>query len=112
TVAIGDPRRTCTLAEGSVMPEFTSGFKLGIVRDVLNAAGEPSFGAAALDVLKGNPRLEWEYTAVAVKEVSPDIAARYDGLYVNSSRVGAATVARGDCRLRIVARHGVGYASG
>jgi D-3-phosphoglycerate dehydrogenase len=86
-------------------------FRLGIVRDVLNAAGEPSFGSAALDVLKGNPGLEWEYTAEAVKEISPDIAARYDGLYVNSSRVGAATVARGDCRLRIVARHGVGYDS-
>jgi D-3-phosphoglycerate dehydrogenase len=86
-------------------------FKLGIVRDVLNAAGEPSFGSAALDVLKGNPGLEWEYTAEAVTEITADIAARYDGLYVNSSRVSAATVARGDCRLRIVARHGVGYDS-
>jgi D-3-phosphoglycerate dehydrogenase len=86
-------------------------FKLGIVRDVLNAAGEPSFGRAALEVLKGNPTLEWEYTAESVKEITPGLAARYDGLYVNSSRVSAATVARGDCRLRIVARHGVGYDS-
>jgi len=86
-------------------------FKLGIVRDVLNAAGEPSFGSRALEVLKGNPALDWEYTAQAVKEITPDLAARYDALYVNSSRVSAATVARGDCRLRIVARHGVGYDS-
>jgi len=86
-------------------------FKLGIVRDVLNAAGEPSFGTAALDVLKANPRLDWEYTAEPVKEVTPELAARYDALYVNSSRVSAATVARADCRLRIVARHGVGYDS-
>ena len=86
-------------------------FKLGIVRDVLNAAGEPSFGRSALEVLKGNPGLDWEYTAEAVKEITPELAARYDGLYVNSSRVSAATVARGDCRLRIVARHGVGYDS-
>jgi D-3-phosphoglycerate dehydrogenase len=86
-------------------------FKLGILRDVLNAAGEPSFGAGALEVLKGNPALDWEYTAAAEQEITPDLAARYDGLYVNSSRVGAATVARGDCRLRIVARHGVGYDS-
>lgn len=86
-------------------------FKLGIVRDVLNAAGEPSFGTAALEVLKGNPALDWEYTAESMKEITPDIAARYDGLYVNSSRVSAATVARADCRLRIVARHGVGYDS-
>ncbi len=86
-------------------------FRLGILRDVLNAAGEPSFGAAALEVLKGNPALEWEYTAQAMKEITPDVAARYDGLYVNSSRVSAASVARGDLRLRIVARHGVGYDS-
>jgi len=88
-----------------------SRFKLGIVRDVLNAAGEPSFGSAALEVLKGNPALDWEYTAQAVKEITADLAASYDGLYVNSSRVSSATVARGDCRLRIVARHGVGYDS-
>ena len=93
------------------MTSPTSGFKLGIVRDVLNAAGEPSFGAGALEVLKGNPRLAWEYTEAAVKEITPELAARYDGLYVNSSRVSAASVARADCRLRIVARHGVGYDS-
>ena len=86
-------------------------FKLSIVRDVLNAAGEPSFGTGALEVLKGNPELEWEYTAESLKEITPEVAARYDGLYVNSSRVSAATVARGDCSLRIVARHGVGYDS-
>ena len=86
-------------------------FKLGIVRDVLNAAGEPSFGTGALEVLKGNPDLVWEYTAESVKEITPELAAHYDALYVNSSRVSAATVARGDCRVRIVARHGVGYDS-
>ncbi len=86
-------------------------FKLGIVRDVLNAAGEPSFGTAALEVLKANPALDWEYTAAAVREITPELAARYDALYVNSSRVSAATVAREDCRIRIVARHGIGYDS-
>ena len=86
-------------------------FKLGIVRDVLNAAGEPSFGNRALEVLKGNPELEWEYTKESLKEITPEVAASYDGLYVNSSRVSAATVARADRRLRIVARHGVGYDS-
>ncbi len=37
--------------------------------------------------------------------------ARYDGLYVNSPRVTAASVARADLRVKIVARHGVGYDS-
>jgi phosphoglycerate dehydrogenase-like enzyme len=89
----------------------TQRFKLGIIRDVLNASGEPFFGREALDVLKANPLIEWEYTPERVKEIPPDWAARYDALYVNSSRVSAATVGRGDCRLRIIARHGVGYDS-
>jgi len=89
----------------------TQRFKLGIVRDVLNASGEPFFGKEALDVLKANPLIEWEYTPERVKEIPSDWAARYDALYVNSSRVSAATVGRSDRRLRIVARHGVGYDS-
>ncbi len=86
-------------------------FRLGIMRDVLNASGEPSFGRAALEVLKGNPALEWEYTPESVSEIPPDFAARYDGLYVTSARVTATGFARSDCRTRIVARHGIGYDS-
>jgi phosphoglycerate dehydrogenase-like enzyme len=90
---------------------MAASFKLGIVRDVLNAAGEPFFGTQALEILKANPLIEWEYTPERVKEIPPDWAARYDALYVNSSRVSAATVGGADCRLRIIARHGVGYDS-
>ena len=86
-------------------------FKLGIVRDVLNAAGEPFFGTQPLEILKANPLIDWEYTPERVKEIPADWAARYDALYVNSSRVSAATVAREDRRLQIIARHGVGYDS-
>lgn len=86
-------------------------FRLGIAREVLTAEGQPSFGARALEVLKANPELEWEYTAENVREITPAIAARYDGIYVSSTRVTRASVAGADCRLRIVARHGVGYDS-
>lgn len=86
-------------------------FKVGITRDVLDANGQPSFGSAALEVLSGNPDLHWEYLSESPAEITPDIAARYDGLYVNTPRVSAASVARDDCRLKIVARHGVGYDS-
>ena len=86
-------------------------FKLGILRDVLNAAGEPFFGTQPLEILKANPLIDWEYTPERVKEIPADWAARYDALYVNSSRVSAATVAREDRRLQIIARHGVGYDS-
>jgi len=93
------------------MTAATQRFKLGIVRDVLNAAGEPFFGTQPLEILKANPLIDWEYTPERVKEIPADWAARYDALYVNSSRVSAATVAREDRRLQIIARHGVGYDS-
>ena len=86
-------------------------FRLGISRDVLDASGEPSFGRRALDVLAENPALQWEYIPEDLAEVTPEVAARYDALYVNTPKVTRASVQRADRRVRIVARHGVGYDS-
>ena len=86
-------------------------FKLGITRDVLDSKGQPSFGTAALKVLDGNPAIAWEYLPERITEVSPELAARYDGLYVNSPKVTRNSVGGADCRLKIIARHGVGYDS-
>ncbi len=86
-------------------------FKLGITRDVLDSRGEPSFGTAALKVLDGNKEIAWEYLPERITEVSPDLASRYDGLYVNSPKVIRSSVGRADCKLKIIARHGVGYDS-
>ena len=86
-------------------------FRVGLSRDILTRDGEPSFGKAPLALLAGDPRIEWEFLPESVDEITPDIMARYDGLYVNSPRVTAAAVARGDLRVKIVARHGVGYDS-
>lgn len=86
-------------------------FKVGICRDLLNAHGHPIFGDKALEVLVENPAIEWEYTPEVVTEITADMAARYDGLHVNLAKVTRASVARNDCRLKIVARNGVGYDS-
>ena len=87
-------------------------FKIGLTRDLLTASGQPSFGAAPLEILDAaKDVLQWEYMPESVAEITPDQAARYDAIYVNSPKVTAASVARGDCRLAIVARHGVGYDS-
>jgi phosphoglycerate dehydrogenase-like enzyme len=82
--------------------------RIGITRDLLTGSGKPSFGEGPLAALGGLP---WEWVEQDVGEITPDIAARYDALCVNLPRVTAASVARPDCRLRIVARHGVGYDS-
>jgi len=86
-------------------------FRIGLTRDLLTPSGAPSFGAGPLGLLDSEPDIEWEYLPESLTEISPDVAARYDGLYVNSPAVTAASVARSDCRVRIVARHGVGYDS-
>ncbi len=85
--------------------------RVGITRDILDARGEPAFGRAALAILDDAPQLEWEYLPERVDEITADHAARYDAIYVNLPRVPAAAVARADCRVRVIARHGVGYDS-
>ncbi len=86
-------------------------FKVGLTRDLLNSAGQASFGLGPLALLANEPGIAYEFLPEDVSEISPDIMARYDGLYVNSPQVTARSVARSDCRVRIVARHGVGYDS-
>jgi D-3-phosphoglycerate dehydrogenase len=86
-------------------------FRVGLTRDLLTPSGGPSFGAGPLALLDGDPRIEWEYLPETLDAITPDVMARYDGLYVNSPRVGADSVARADRRVRIVSRHGVGYDS-
>jgi phosphoglycerate dehydrogenase-like enzyme len=87
-------------------------FKVGLTRDLLTASGQPSFGSAPLEILRAaSDVLEWEYMQESVSEITPEQAALYDALYVNSLKVTAASVGRSDCRVRIVARHGVGYDS-
>ena len=85
--------------------------RVGVTRDILDSRGEPAFGAPALEILDRAPNVEWEYLDAIVPEITADHAARYDALYVNLPRVPAAAVARSDCRLAVVARHGVGYDS-
>ena len=86
-------------------------FRVGLSRDILTRDGQPSFGTGPLALLADEARIAWEFLPESVDEITPDIMARYDGLYVNAPRVTAASVARADLRVRIVARHGVGYDS-
>jgi phosphoglycerate dehydrogenase-like enzyme len=86
-------------------------FRVGITRDILDSRGEPSFGRKALEILDRPGTIDWEYLPTVVREITPDLAGRYDAIYVNMARTPASAVARGDCRLRVVARHGVGYDS-
>jgi len=84
-------------------------FKVGSTRDLITASGTPWFNAAALDELARTPEIDWEWIPETVAEITPDIAARYDAIHLNLPRVTADSVARDDCRVKVFARHGVGY---
>lgn len=84
-------------------------FRVGSTRDLLTASGDPAFNAAAFDELARNPNIEWEWLPEDLPEITPEIAASYDGLHVNLPRVTAASVGRDDCRVKIIARNGVGF---
>jgi phosphoglycerate dehydrogenase-like enzyme len=87
-------------------------FLVGVTRDMITADGGPCFAPAAFDELaKAGVPIVWEWLPATLPEITPDIAARYDGLHVNLPRVTRASVARADCRVRIIARNGVGYDS-
>ena len=86
-------------------------FRLGITRDLLTSDGSPSFGLGPLELLKQEQHIAWEFIDETVTEITPDIMARYDGLHVNSPAVTTRSIARSDCRVRLVSRHGVGYDS-
>ena len=83
--------------------------RVGLTRDVLDSRGEPAFGRAALSIVEREANLEWEYLPRIVREIDADHAARYDAIYVNIARVPGSSLSRPDCRVRVVARHGVGY---
>lgn len=85
-------------------------FKVGVTSDILDAKGEPIFGREPLKALDVSG-LEWAWLPKGIREITAEHAAAYDALYVNSPRVPAAAVARNDLRLKLVARHGVGYDS-
>jgi phosphoglycerate dehydrogenase-like enzyme len=99
-------------AKPQVWGEHTRPFKVGLTRDLLTASGRPSFGSGPLAVLEqAGDVLQWEYISESVTEITPDLASRYDAIYVNSPKVTAASVARPDRRVALIARHGVGYDS-
>lgn len=84
-------------------------FRIGIFADLLDSAGQPVFGSRPLDLVSAEPGVEWQWIEGRYAEITPDLAAAYDGLLVNLQKVTRTTVSGPGRRLRVVARHGVGY---
>lgn len=87
---------------------MTARFRVGISADLLGADGIPVFGAAPLSELD-DPEIAWEWLP-KLDRIGPAEAAAFDALYINTPQVGADSVPSPG-RLRVIARHGVGYDS-
>ena len=86
-----------------------SKFRVGLTRDLLDAAGEPTFGREALVALSKDPRIAWEFLAKDANEIGPAQVGEYDALYIGMPRVTPASFSGNLHRTRIIARHGVGF---
>ena len=87
-------------------------FRVGLVPDLLDAAGKPTFGPEPLAILDGAPEIERVWLPERHREIPAALALDYDALYLTSSRVTRASVSRApEGRLKLIARHGVGYDS-
>src|SRR5262245_31410488 len=87
-------------------------FRIGLAPELLDAAGRPTFGDEPFGILDGAPEIERAWLPQRYREIPPELALEYDALYLTQQRVTRASVARaGEGRLKVIARHGVGYDS-
>jgi D-3-phosphoglycerate dehydrogenase len=87
-------------------------FRVGLAPELLDAAGRPTFGDEPLALLDGEPAIERAWLPERYAEIPPGLALEYDALYLTQQRVTRASIARvAEGRLKVIARHGVGYDS-
>lgn len=85
-------------------------FRVGLTHDFLSADGSLALGDIGLELLKNNPKVEYEFLPNVGNELTPELVDQFDALLVLAPRVSARTL-DGCQRLTLVARFGVGYDS-
>jgi phosphoglycerate dehydrogenase-like enzyme len=87
-------------------------FRVGLAPELLDAAGKPTFGEEPFRILDGAPEIERVWLPERYTEIPVAVALEYDAIYLTQQRVTRSSVARAaEGRLKVVARHGVGYDS-
>ena len=85
--------------------------KVGISGDLLNGDNEPCFGNEALLKLENRDDIEISWMDKNIQEITPEDASKFDAILLNLPTASAQSVARKDCKLKIISRFGVGYDS-
>jgi len=83
-------------------------FKVGVSGDLFDRRGEPTFGREPLALLEA---VQWDKLPPGLRAITPEHAAAYDALYVNTVKVPGSILEGPNLRLKLVSRHGVGYDS-
>lgn len=85
--------------------------KVGISGDLLNEDNKPCFGNQALLKLENRDDIEISWMDKNIQEITPEDASKFDAILLNLPTASAQSVARKDCKLKIISRFGVGYDS-
>ena len=85
--------------------------KVGISGDLLNSNGIPCFGNEALSKIKSRSDMEITWMDKSIKEITEEMASKFDAILLNIPKASAKSVCRDDCKLKIISRFGVGYDS-
>ena len=85
--------------------------KVGISGDLLNSNGIPCFGNEALSKIKTRSDIEIIWMDKSIKEITEEMASKFDAILLNIPKASAKSVSRDDCKLKIISRFGVGYDS-
>jgi phosphoglycerate dehydrogenase-like enzyme len=83
-------------------------FRIGFTRDFLKADGSIGIGDIGLDLLERRTDVEWEFLHENNRILTADDLRDYDALAMLGPRLTAESL-KGNDRLAIVARYGVGY---
>ncbi len=86
-------------------------FKVGISGDLLNNKNEPCFGRGPLELLKNRNNIEISWMDKTITEITSDMTSFFDAILLNLPKAKAHSVANTECRLKIIARFGVGFDS-
>ena len=84
-------------------------FKVGISGDLLNSSNEPCFGYSPLNLFKERDDIEITWMDKNISELNSEITSNFDAILLNLPKVNADCVSNSNCRLKIIARFGVGF---
>ena len=84
-------------------------FTVGVSAALFGAAGKPCFDERILAEVRDHDEIEMVVMPEGKTHLDGDDAARFDAVYLMLERADAETIDRSDRKLKLIARHGVGF---